>query len=138
MSPSALDEWGWRLAFLVGVMIVPVGLWLRRSLPETLPGPADAASSGVRPRVPVRLLALGCSCWGDDRLRFVLSYLTTYAQDSLGMSPNLAFGATMVVGLSEALAALFSGILSDRFGRRPSRSPRSLRWSCWPCPPSSS
>jgi len=120
MSPSALDEWGWRLAFLVGVMIVPVGLWLRRSLPETLPGPADAASRTVRPRVPVRLLALGLFMLGATTVSgYVLSYLTTYAQDSLGMSPNLAFGATMVVGLSEALAALFSGILSDRFGRRP-------------------
>jgi len=120
MSPSALDAWGWRLAFLVGVIIVPIGLWLRRSLPETLPGPDAPASRAARPRIPVRLVALGLFMLGASTISgYVLSYMTTYAQDSLGMSPTLAFGATMVVGLAEGSAALFSGILSDRFGRRP-------------------
>src|SRR6185436_5307642 len=36
LSPGALDAWGWRVAFLIGAVIIPFGLMLRRALPETL------------------------------------------------------------------------------------------------------
>jgi MHS family citrate/tricarballylate:H+ symporter-like MFS transporter len=120
MSASELDQWGWRVAFLLGVIIVPLGLWIRRSLPETMPGPDAGAVQVAKPRIPVRLVLLGLLMLGAMTISgYVLSYLTTYAQDNLKMSANLAFGATMVVGLSEACAAVLSGVLSDRFGRRP-------------------
>jgi MHS family citrate/tricarballylate:H+ symporter-like MFS transporter len=120
MSESALDEWGWRVAFLLGVIVVPVGLWIRRSLPETMPAPDASPASAVKARVPLRLLLLGLLMLGAATISgYVLSYLTTYTQDSLKMSANFAFGATMLVGLGEATGAVLSGILSDRFGRRP-------------------
>src|SRR5580658_987771 len=37
LTPAALDAWGWRIAFLVGASIVPLGLRMRRNLPDTLP-----------------------------------------------------------------------------------------------------
>jgi MFS family permease len=120
LSASALDDWGWRLALLLGVTVVPLGLWIRRSLPETLPRPDVAAPPPAAPRVPVRLVLLGLLMLGAATVSgYVLSYLTTYAQDSLKMSARLAFASTMVIGLAEACAASLSGILSDRFGRRP-------------------
>ena len=36
LSDAQLQDWGWRVALLIGASIVPFGLWLRRSLPETL------------------------------------------------------------------------------------------------------
>ncbi len=36
MAPAALDSYGWRIAFLIGAITLPFGLWIRRSLPETL------------------------------------------------------------------------------------------------------
>ena len=36
LSPAALTDWGWRAAFLVGAMIVPFTIMIRRSLGETL------------------------------------------------------------------------------------------------------
>ena len=44
-DPAALDAWGWRVAFLLGALIVPFGLALRRTLAETLP--AEAARAGA-------------------------------------------------------------------------------------------
>ena len=35
LSVAALDQWGWRLAFLIGAAVIPFGLYLRHSLPET-------------------------------------------------------------------------------------------------------
>ena len=34
LSATALQDWGWRLAFLIGAAVLPVGLWIRRDLPE--------------------------------------------------------------------------------------------------------
>src|SRR6185437_11277195 len=36
LSDAQLGLWGWRVALLIGASIVPFGLMLRRSLPETL------------------------------------------------------------------------------------------------------
>src|SRR5260370_19517196 len=39
LPPAALDAYGWRIAFLLGAVAVPFGLWLRTNLPETLHAP---------------------------------------------------------------------------------------------------
>jgi MFS family permease len=50
---------------------------------------------------------------------YVLGYLTTYAQDTLGMSASGAFGATVSQGVVGMFLVLVGGYLSDRFGRKP-------------------
>ena len=120
LSPADLDDWGWRLAFLIGVAVVPFGLWMRRNLPETAPPPPKEALAADESRVTVRIVALGlCMLAAGTISGYVLDYLTTYAQDSLKMSVRLAFVATMVVGLFQAGTDLFAGWLADRYGRRP-------------------
>ena len=50
---AALDAWGWRVALLLGAVIIPFGLVLRRSLAEALhraaPDPAPAAARALVP-----------------------------------------------------------------------------------------
>jgi MFS transporter, MHS family, citrate/tricarballylate:H+ symporter len=119
-TPAALDAWGWRAAFLIGTAIVPVGLHLRRNLPETLNNADRRLTTAEQRHIPMRLIVLALMLltaaviypWG-------LFYITTYAQDSLHMTPALAFGATVVVGLCAVVADPVSGLLSDRIGRRP-------------------
>jgi MFS transporter, MHS family, citrate/tricarballylate:H+ symporter len=36
LSAESLETWGWRVAFLLGAAVVPVGLYIRRNLSETL------------------------------------------------------------------------------------------------------
>ena len=48
MAPEALDAYGWRIAFLIGAACLPFGLWLRRTLPETMPA-GDAGAGGGSP-----------------------------------------------------------------------------------------
>lgn len=52
LSDASLDSWGWRVAFLVGAIIVPFGLFLRNSLVETLvlETPAERAAAPPRRR----------------------------------------------------------------------------------------
>ena len=119
LDAPALDAWGWRVALLFGAAIIPVGLVLRRTLHETLDGPVRAeeepAPGGYGKIVVLGLLLLSTA----TTVNYLLEYMTTYANVTLGMSSKIAFGATAVIGLSGVICDSLGGWLSDRFGRRP-------------------
>ncbi|MET0338012.1 MAG: MFS transporter, partial [Caulobacter sp.] len=120
LTPADLDSWGWRAAFLAGAVIVPLGLILRRSLEDTLhlpePPPAATRSPGDHRRVAILALAILSA---GTVASYLLSYLTTYANSTLGMPVSLAFGATVATGLAGTVFDPIGGALSDRFGRKP-------------------
>jgi len=120
LSEQQMQDFGWRIAFLLGAVIVPFGLALRRGLPETFhaAGAGKRERISLRPYLPVALLGLMllasatiCAYIGD--------YMTTYAIATLHMRANVAFAATVVVGITGIFFDLPSGMLSDRFGRKP-------------------
>jgi MFS transporter, MHS family, citrate/tricarballylate:H+ symporter len=112
LTPQQLDEFGWRIALLLGAAIVPVGLALRQALPETL----AAAEPPFGPPADYRRVAvLGfCLLASGTVIGYVLDYLTTYAADA-----QLAFTATMVSAFSMMCCDPLGGWLSDPVGRRP-------------------
>ena len=117
LTPAQLDDFGWRIAFLLGAAIVPVGLLLRRSLPEPPAAAEPAAGPGADYR---RIAVLGfCLLASGTVIGYVLDYLTTYAADTLGLSARLAFVATMVSAFTMMCCDPLGGALSDRLGRRP-------------------
>jgi len=122
ISAAALDAWGWRVAFLLGAAIVPFGLVLRRGLIETLHQPAHAA---VPPAPPQRLGFLGLVLLslvllaGGTIGTYVLSYLTTYATETLRMPTTVGFLAPIAIGVVGVVFDPLGGWLSDRFGRKP-------------------
>ncbi|MEI9987739.1 MAG: MFS transporter [Aliidongia sp.] len=115
LTPEALDDWGWRAAFLVGVAVVPVGLAMRRRLPETL----VEADREAPVKVPWRLVWLGLALLMSATIcSYIVDYMTTFAQSSLNLPTNLAFGATIATGLCSVCFEPIAGALSDRVGRR--------------------
>ena len=120
LSEQQLQDYGWRIAFLVGAAIVPFGLMMRRNLPETF----AATERSKRERVPlgplVRVGALGVMLLANATIGvYICNYMTTYAIATLHMHANVGFAATVVVGLCGVMFALVSGALSDRIGRKP-------------------
>ena len=120
LSEQQLQDFGWRIAFLLGAAIVPFGLMLRRSLPETF----HAREKSKRERAPLRPLlpiaVLGMMLLASSTIgMYIASYMTTYAIATLHMHANVAFAATIVVGLCGVMFDLVSGALSDRIGRKP-------------------
>jgi MFS transporter, MHS family, citrate/tricarballylate:H+ symporter len=116
-SDAQLEAWGWRVAFLIGASIVPFGLALRRTLEETLPPEAGepAPPGSLRPLLLTAgagMLILGAGTISN----YTLSYLTTYAQDTLHMAVSSAFSATIALGLFSVVSDLATGQLVDRFG----------------------
>jgi MFS family permease len=119
LSEAQLDAWGWRVAIGVGVLIVPFGLMLRRSLPETLghegPDPSDGAPPPRMAFYVAAMLVIGCG----GVISYVLNYFATYAGETLHMARTAAFASTVVVGLCGMVFDVMGGLLADRFGRRP-------------------
>ncbi|HEY1631318.1 MAG TPA: MFS transporter [Rhizomicrobium sp.] len=119
MSHAALSDYGWRIAFLIGAVIVPFGLIARRELDETFHGESEAPKPPpLRPYLRVALLGMAMLLCGTV-VNYVLNYSTTFAINSLHFGDTVSFGATIVVGAVTAAFDLVSGWLSDRYGRKP-------------------
>lgn len=121
LGPQALGAWGWRVALLLGAVIVPFGLFLRRTLVETfqVESTPQPLAPGER-RAYLRVIVLGLMMIASATVaNYVLDYMTTYAHATLGMPERVALGATAVVGLCGFVCDPVGGWLSDRYGRKP-------------------
>jgi MFS transporter, MHS family, citrate/tricarballylate:H+ symporter len=118
MTAPQLDAYGWRVAFLLGAAIIPFGLIVRRTLPETLHEAPDNKPSGMKSYARIAILGLMMMLTGTV-CNYAIEYTTTYANDTLHMNVTIAFGATVVIGLFSVIFDLISGLWTDRFGRKP-------------------
>ena len=130
LTAQELQDWGWRVAMLIGALIVPFGLLVRRGLPETLHAADDAAlapdattgelswSKKLRPYLSLIILGLMMLMSGTIA-SYVTSYMTTYALETLHMQATIAFGVIIVNGVFSVMFEPISGWLSDICGRKP-------------------
>ncbi len=117
LSSEALSEWGWRVPFFIGLLIVPIGLSLRNSLPETLS--PRARSKGERNRLhPIIIFSVFTQIGFGTITIYVSTYMTTYAMQTLNLSPKTGFHAAIVVGASVFAGSLLGGWLSDVVSRK--------------------
>ena len=125
LSPAEVKEWGWRMPFLIGIFIVPIGLWLRRALKETHANEehSDVAqmnslSVALRRHWSKILVGVALIIGGTASNAVIVLYMSTYAIRQLSMPPTTALFAGVAAGFITLLAAPIAGALSDRFGRR--------------------
>jgi MFS family permease len=127
LSPEDMQSWGWRLAFLVGLLLVPLAMYLRRAMPETL---HDAQPSVEAPSVEAQgvrallrharhMLLSVMAILGATVCLFVSSYMTTFATTTLKLSAADAMSATVLNGVCMLAFSLVGGWLCDRYGRKP-------------------
>jgi MFS family permease len=126
LDANDMQSWGWRIPFIVGVAIVPVGLIMRGQLQETVDLGARTTHSSashvlsallqhhLRPLVLALMLITSGTI-----ATYIGVYMTTYALSTLHMATGASMGATVVVGLCLLIFGLIGGWLSDRVGRKP-------------------
>lgn len=121
-SQETIDSWAWRLPFLVGLLIGPVGLYIRRHLDEPeefkkVQG-VKVPLSKVLTTYPAQLTAGTIVSAAVNVMSYVIiTYLPLYAKQTLGMNQSDAFKALLIaVILRMALIPMF-GMLSDKIGR---------------------
>lgn len=124
LSDQSMHAWGWRAAFLFGLLLIPVGVSLRRAMPETL-------EHGDKPKRRrqglVRTLAIEHGravllgvliCMAVSVATYTAIYLTTYALTTLHLPASISLGVMVVVGVCGVAGALAGGLLSDRLGSK--------------------
>ncbi|WP_080731872.1 MFS transporter [Rhodococcoides fascians] len=122
LSEASMVEWGWRVPFVFGLMVGPVGWFIRRHVDES---PAVVAASDT-PKSPVRdlfrnqwggILIAGGVLVVSTALNFILQYLPTFGIKQLGLNNSLSFVALMITGVILTVVTPFVGQLSDKVGR---------------------
>ncbi len=124
MSEQALVAWGWRIPFLLGVLILIVGVYMRsqvgeapafeKAKKETTPQQSEAKSKSFL----IACKAFGISIVWTGSFYVLLSYMPTFTQTILKLSKAEALWSNTVGLLVIVIAIPLCGLASDIFGRR--------------------
>ena len=122
MSSATLDAWGWRIPFLLGLVVGIAGYFLRRHVLETVP-------TVKRQRAPIvetlhdhwrLVLALaGLSVLNAVGFYISFVYLVSWLQMADGIAPAQALEINSVSMATLLPVMIVTGLLADRFGRKP-------------------
>jgi MHS family proline/betaine transporter-like MFS transporter len=120
MAPADMNAWGWRIPFLFGVLIGPVGIYIRNHLEDATAPPATEHGTPVREvflRQKLRVL-LGIGALSiATAVNYLVVFMPTYVVKTLGLPPVVGFQATLAGALAVTLLTPIAGSVSDRIGR---------------------
>nr|WP_315594137.1 MFS transporter [uncultured Cupriavidus sp.] len=121
LSESALAAWGWRIPFILGLLIAPVGLYIRNKLHETLDTESAVKTTGelvstiVRGHLPDLLIAC-CVLIGPTVTVYIVGhYMTSYGIRVLHLPTSTSMLVGLITGAVGLVTSLFAGHLYDRF-----------------------
>jgi len=125
LSAEQIASWGWRVPLLAGCTLIPLLLYLRRSLQET-----EAFLARRHPAVPEilrslaanwRIVLLGMTLCIMNTVSFYLvtAYTPTFGSAVLHLASVNSQVVTLCVGACNFVVIPLSGSLSDRVGRKP-------------------
>jgi MFS family permease len=125
LTQSSYNGWGWRVPFAIGVLIAPIGVYIRSQLVETLDRSQShkagstrrILSEVVRTNWAGLLIGLALISGGTITQYFLLT-MTPYAIRTLHMPDSTAMLGTVTLGITGCLGALAGGFLADRWGIR--------------------
>jgi MFS family permease len=126
LSSEEMTQWGWRIPMLIGCGIIPVLVWLRRSLPET----EAFLTRAHHPRVEEvlqslaanwRIVLIGTMMVTMTTVTFymITAYTPTFGNSVLHLASTDSLIVTLCLGASNLFWLPIMGSLSDRIGRRP-------------------
>ena len=121
-------SWGWRVPFLLSIILVGIGLYIRLSILET-PAFENLKESRGEARQPTLevlrhypkqvLLAMGARVAENGSFYIYSVFSLTYATQYVGVDRNVVLHAILIASACDAVAIPLYGALSDRVGRRP-------------------
>ena len=128
LAPDAFASWGWRLPFLIGFLLGPIGYYLRTRVAETPAFERNAERHAIAKAPLAEALgshgmrivqAFFLSIIGIVANYVMIVFMPTYAIKTLHIDPGVALLCATLTNLEVMLLTPFMGALSDRIGRRP-------------------
>ncbi|GJG98045.1 MFS transporter [Cupriavidus pauculus] len=130
LDQAQIDAWGWRIPFLFGLLIGPVGMYIRSHLeepPEFEQRQAERRAKNVKfsplsqvlrdhPREV--LAGLGVTILWTVCTYVLVFYMPSYAKQQLGLPLGATFQSTAICGAIILVLCPLMGMLSDRVGRK--------------------
>jgi len=126
MPKEAVAEWGWRIPFFIGCLIIPVIFFLRRTLEETPaflamkkhPSASQVFASAAA-NWQIVLLGMMLAAMTTVTFYFVTVYTPTFGKNVLKLSTQDSLMVTSLVAVMNFIWNPVGGALSDRIGRKP-------------------
>jgi MFS family permease len=130
MSTETFMDWGWRVPFLLSVVLVAVGLFVRLSIAETpifreAMARADKIEASKAPLVQLfrnqfkeTLLASGAVMMWLAFFYLGAVYLTNYCTTNLGFTRNTMLTINLIGVGFDIVGTIAGAVLADRLGRR--------------------
>ena len=126
MAPEAVNDWGWRIPFFIGCMIIPIIFILRRSLQESTEFQAQKHHPSTREvfrsivgHWQVVIAGMLLVAMTTTTFYLITVYTPTFGKTVLKLSAADSLVATMCIALSNFILLPIGGALSDRIGRKP-------------------
>ncbi|MFD2472276.1 MFS transporter [Amycolatopsis silviterrae] len=127
LSPEAFSSWGWRIPFLLSLVLVAIGLVIRLRIMET-PMFAAAVAAKRTSKAPVkdvvrhhwREILLSAGLRFSEQMPFYLftSYVLVYVVQRPEFSKTFVLNAVLVGAAAELLLIPLFSQFSDRIGRK--------------------
>jgi MFS family permease len=124
LSHEALLSWGWRVPFLIGLLIGPLGFYLRRRLDDTLPVASAAGApnprTALRRTLPLRQIVAGTMLviGGTSSMYTIAFFMPSFLTLTLGMPPAVSSLAGGVAGAVLLIGSPLGGRIADRVRSR--------------------
>jgi MHS family proline/betaine transporter-like MFS transporter len=125
LTTEQMLDWGWRLPFLLGAILGPVGLYMRRNIEET---PAyrkakEIEHITVKPSTGAAITmaskVFGFSVLWSIAFYILLAYMPTFTQKYAGLTAANSLWSNSLGLIILILVIPLSGHLSDKWGRKP-------------------
>jgi MHS family shikimate/dehydroshikimate transporter-like MFS transporter len=127
LSDADFKAWGWRIPFLLSVLLLAVGAYVRARIPETPVFEALRRRGAIvanpffeavvrRPRN--FLIAVGLKISEVSWVYILTVFVVLYGTKTLGLQRQLLLDAVFLAALLELFTIPLFGWLSDRWGRR--------------------
>jgi MFS transporter, MHS family, proline/betaine transporter len=127
LTQAQLEGWGWRIPFLLGLVIGPIGFFIRLRLAET-PAFLRGKAAAVGRRLPIGtvlarhkrdvLIGLGLVLGGTATVYVLIVFMPTYAVRTLKLAPQVSFVSPVIWGFTQMVFSPIAGRLSDQVGRK--------------------
>ncbi len=133
ISSTAVPEeqflaWGWRIPFLLSIILIGVGLFIRLRIMET-PAFTQVQESHTEARMPILdvlrtypknvLLAMGMRIAENGTFYILTAFVLTYIVEEVGLEQGTGLTGVIIAAAIGLFTIPLFGALSDRVGRRP-------------------